>query len=112
MELKHPDIEYYDAVQRPLARLGHNVSVVRGRPALERALQRKEVDVVLVGFGWFSAESGAVPGLPEFARAARPYTCACSPSGSFLASNRSAVLLLNLYFKTDYFHVARFLNFS
>ena len=56
LELPHPTLEYYDAVQGPLTSLGHSVTERSGPYAL-RDVRPSKVDVVLVGFGWFNTET-------------------------------------------------------
>ena len=66
----HPGLGYYDAIQEPLRRLGHQILELRapahGFPpnALRASLADK--DVALVGFGWFAQERPPVRYIPEF----------------------------------------------
>ena len=77
LEVGHPGLGYYDALQAPLRTLGHEVtelssrSPTRGFRAGALPPMLASVDVVLVGFGWFPMERGVPPRIDELSVACK-----------------------------------------
>ena len=95
IEQGHPGLGYYDALYAPLKKLGHNLTEWKPRRGGELLnVAAKDMDVAFVSFGFFPMESGSIPKLREYEKAASSSaTSLCGRVPLYVLLNKEYVLM-------------------